>query len=71
MSAGLAAGWTLVEMRERVIDDAWLELKPKWASLRDQPIAFAVAWRGPTPEAYARAPRTPSEGMRGRAARPP
>ena len=47
VSAGLAAGWTLVEMRERVIDDAWLELKPKWASLRDQPIAFAVAWRGP------------------------
>ncbi|MGZ8632795.1 MAG: class I SAM-dependent DNA methyltransferase [Solirubrobacteraceae bacterium] len=24
VSAGLAAGWTLVEMRERVIDDAWL-----------------------------------------------
>ena len=47
VSAGLAAGWTLVEMRERVIDDAWLELKPKWAALRDQPIAFAVAWRGP------------------------
>ena len=46
VSAGLAAGWTLVEMRERVIDDAWLELKPKWASLRDQPIAFAFAWRG-------------------------
>ena len=47
MSAGLAAGWTLVEMRERVIDDAWLELKPKGRSLRDQPIAFAVAWRAP------------------------
>jgi SAM-dependent methyltransferase len=47
VSAGLAAGWTLVEMRERVIDDAWLELKPKWASLRDQPIAFAVVWRAP------------------------
>jgi SAM-dependent methyltransferase len=46
VAAGLAAGWTLVEMRERVIDDAWLELKPKWAALRDQPIAFAVAWRG-------------------------
>jgi SAM-dependent methyltransferase len=46
VSAGLAAGWTLVEMRERVIDDAWLELKPKWEPLRDQPIAFAVAWRG-------------------------
>jgi SAM-dependent methyltransferase len=47
VSAGLAAGWTLIEMRERVIDDAWLELKPKWAALRDQPIAFAVVWRGP------------------------
>ncbi len=46
VSAGLAAGWSLVEMRERVIDDAWLELKPKWASLRDQPIAFAVVWSG-------------------------
>ena len=31
VSAGLAAGWTLVEMRERLVDDAWLELKPKWA----------------------------------------
>jgi SAM-dependent methyltransferase len=46
VSAGLAAGWTLVEMRERVIDDDWLALKPKWASLRDQPIAFAVVWSG-------------------------
>jgi SAM-dependent methyltransferase len=46
VSAGLAAGWTLVEMKERVIDDEWLALKPKWERLRDQPIAFAVAWRG-------------------------
>jgi SAM-dependent methyltransferase len=47
VSAGLAAGWTLVEMKERVIDDDWLALKPKWEALRDQPIAFAFAWRGP------------------------
>ena len=45
VSAGLAAGWTLVEMKERVVDDAWLELKPKWEPLRNQPIAFAFAWR--------------------------
>ena len=44
VTAGLAAGWRLVEMRERVIDDAWLELKPKWERLRGQPVAFAVAW---------------------------
>jgi SAM-dependent methyltransferase len=42
---GLEAGWTLVQMRERVIDDAWLALKPKWASHRGQPVAFAFAWR--------------------------
>ena len=41
------AGWTSSssELRERLIDDAWLELKPKWASLRGQPVAFAFAWR--------------------------
>jgi SAM-dependent methyltransferase len=45
ITVGLAAGWRLVEMRERVIDDAWLALKPKWERLRGQPVAFAVAWR--------------------------
>ncbi|MEA2400072.1 MAG: hypothetical protein QOK00_475 [Thermoleophilaceae bacterium] len=45
--AALVAGWELVELRERVIDDAWLELKPKWESLRGQPLAFAAVWRKP------------------------
>ena len=45
VAAGLEAGWRLVEMRERVIDDTWLALKPKWEKLRGQPVAFAVAWR--------------------------
>jgi len=45
VTSALAAGWTLVEMKERVIDDAWLTLKPKWESLRGQPITFAFAWR--------------------------
>jgi SAM-dependent methyltransferase len=44
VSAGLDAGWALAEMRERLIDDAWLELKPKWTALRGQPIAFGFAW---------------------------
>jgi SAM-dependent methyltransferase len=44
VTAGLDAGWALAEMRERLIDDAWLELKPKWTELRGQPIAFAFAW---------------------------
>jgi SAM-dependent methyltransferase len=45
--SALAAGWALAELSERVIDDAWLELKPKWERLRGQPIAFAVVWRKP------------------------
>ncbi|MEA2332475.1 MAG: hypothetical protein QOH58_2613 [Thermoleophilaceae bacterium] len=44
-AAALDAGWELAELKERVIDDRWLELKPKWESLRGQPIAFV--WRRP------------------------
>ena len=44
-AAALGAGWELVELKERVIDDVWLELKPKWAHLRHQPVAFAFVWR--------------------------
>jgi hypothetical protein len=27
-----------------LIDDAWVELKPKWEALRGTPIAFAFVW---------------------------
>lgn len=47
VSAGLEAGFALTEMKERLIDDDWLELKPKWERLRGQPIAFAAVWRKP------------------------
>jgi len=45
VKAATAAGWTLAEAEERLIDDAWVELKPKWESRRGIPIAFAFAWR--------------------------
>jgi SAM-dependent methyltransferase len=45
--AALAAGWQLAEMHERLIDDAWLAVKPKWEPQRGRPIAFAFAWRKP------------------------
>jgi hypothetical protein len=47
VAAALEAGWALAEMKERVIDDAWIALKPKWERLRNHPIAFAFAWRKP------------------------
>jgi SAM-dependent methyltransferase len=49
VQAGLETGWTLVEMRERVIDEAWIALKPKWRALRGHPISFAMAWRKSVP----------------------
>jgi SAM-dependent methyltransferase len=45
VKAASAAGLTLVEAEERLIDDAWVELKPKWDALRGTPIAFAFVWR--------------------------
>jgi hypothetical protein len=43
--AARAAGWTLEEMREALIDDAWIAAKPKWEKHRSRPISFAFAWR--------------------------
>jgi SAM-dependent methyltransferase len=51
ITAGLQAGWVLVEMKERVIDDAWLELKPKWERFRHHPISVAFTWRKPNTQA--------------------
>ena len=48
VTAALDAGWMLAEMKERVIDDAWLQLKPTWERFRGHPIAFAFAWLKPT-----------------------
>ena len=40
VSAALAAGWSLAEMHEQVIDDRWMETKPTWDVHRDVPISF-------------------------------
>ncbi|GAA1984262.1 hypothetical protein GCM10009754_71930 [Amycolatopsis minnesotensis] len=45
VSAALAAGWRLAEMREALIDDHWAEAKPKWERFRGQPISVAYVWR--------------------------
>ena len=45
VEAGLGAGWALAEMREGVIDDRWIAVKPKWERLRHHPVSVAYAWR--------------------------
>jgi hypothetical protein len=44
VTAALHAGWMLFEMKEQVIDERWLALKPKWERFRNHPIAFAFTW---------------------------
>jgi SAM-dependent methyltransferase len=45
VTAALGAGWTLMEMQERLIDDDWVALKPKWARYRNHPISAAYVWQ--------------------------
>ncbi|MFD0272704.1 class I SAM-dependent DNA methyltransferase [Kitasatospora sp. NPDC127111] len=44
LTTGLAAGWTLVEMAEAVVDDTWIALKPKWEKYRSHPVSAAYVW---------------------------
>jgi len=43
--AALAAGWSLREMHEGLIDEEYLTHKPKWSQYRDHPISFAMVWQ--------------------------
>jgi SAM-dependent methyltransferase len=52
-SAALAAAWTLAELRERVVDDGWVALKPQWERWRGHPVSFAFVWRRDTIRACA------------------
>jgi SAM-dependent methyltransferase len=38
------AGWSLIEMHERLIDKACIAAKPKWKKLLNHPISFAMVW---------------------------
>ncbi|MGH7856510.1 MAG: hypothetical protein ACREQY_04200, partial [Candidatus Binatia bacterium] len=45
LTAAREAGWSLTEMKERLVDDRWLALKPKWGDYRNLPVSFAMVWR--------------------------
>jgi len=44
VAAGRAAGLGPAELRERVVDDEWVALKPNWERFRGHPISFAFVW---------------------------
>jgi len=45
VKAAHAAGWSLREMEEGLVDEAWLRKKPRWEAYRGVPISFAMVWR--------------------------
>lgn len=47
VQAACAAGWSLLEMHEGLIDDEWLKRKPKWGRYRHCPVSFALVWQKP------------------------
>jgi SAM-dependent methyltransferase len=57
VKAAHRSGWTLAEMDEGVIDEAWLAKKPKWEKYRFHPVSFSLVWKkpmSPSPAANAR-----------------
>jgi SAM-dependent methyltransferase len=47
ITAAIESGWRLVEMRERLVDERWIERKPQWERWRGHPVSVAYAWRKP------------------------
>jgi ubiquinone/menaquinone biosynthesis C-methylase UbiE len=45
VKAARAVHWSLEEMDEGLIDDAWLRKKPKWKPYLGLPISFVMVWR--------------------------
>jgi len=45
VQAARAAGPWLLEMDEGLIDEAWLQKKPKWEGYFGLPISFSMVWR--------------------------
>ncbi len=43
-ATGTAAGLSLVELRECVVDEEWLKTKPKWRPYLNWPVSFAMVW---------------------------
>lgn len=51
VKAAHAAGWTLRELDEGLVDEAWLAKKPKWEAYRGLPISFVMVWHASTDNA--------------------
>jgi SAM-dependent methyltransferase len=47
VNAGASLGLVLLEMRERIVDRAWVSQAPSWERHLHKPASFAMVWRKP------------------------
>jgi SAM-dependent methyltransferase len=45
VTSGCQVHWTLMEMQERVVDQAWVAQRPSMVRYLHQPVSFALVWR--------------------------
>jgi|RhiMetdeSRZDD1v2_1073273.scaffolds.fasta_scaffold414692_2 SAM-dependent methyltransferase len=45
VTSGRHVNWTLVDMQERVVDQAWVAQRPRMGRYLHQPVSFALVWR--------------------------
>jgi SAM-dependent methyltransferase len=50
VKAAHAAGWSLGEMDEGLVDDDWLRKKPQWTAYAGLPVSFAMVWQRRQPD---------------------
>ena len=48
ITAAHAAGWTLAEMDEGLVDAEWLRKKPNWQRYAGLPVSFVLVWSAGT-----------------------
>ena len=44
-NAAQKANWSLIEMRERLVDETWIARKPVMSKYISEPISFVMVWK--------------------------
>ncbi len=45
VDAASAAGWSLLELRERLVDEQWIAAQPSMGRYANLPVSFAMVWQ--------------------------
>jgi SAM-dependent methyltransferase len=45
VKAALKSNFVLVEMDEGIVDDEWLQKKPKWEKYKNWPVSYSLVWQ--------------------------